>query len=102
MQESQHTLHEAQVKSSLLKTQHIRVKSDLMDLRNRSVTVTTNSRCAVCNKHIGDRVFAAYPTGTMVRSSPCVYILSRWLEWRVGSRWLGVVSDVESVQCLVR
>jgi len=66
MQESQHSLHEAQVKSSLMKTQHIRVKSDLMTLRNRSVTVTSNSRCAVCGKHIGDRVFAAYPTGTLV------------------------------------
>ncbi len=58
---SAHAAREALVVRNLHNYRYIDVHADLIERQVRSVTVTRNSFCHVCDKRIGDAVFAVLP-----------------------------------------
>lgn len=58
---SAHTAREATVVKNLYNYRYIDVHSTLVERQERCATVTRNSYCHVCDKRIGDSVFAVLP-----------------------------------------
>jgi len=61
-----HNLRDGQITKNLLKSDRLNLKYQLSILTDKSVTITKDKMCPICNKYIGDKVFAYYPNGTIV------------------------------------
>ena len=70
IQHSQHSLRELEVEKNLLRSSQVNLHSRLISLQRGSVTIMPGTKCAVCQKLIGDRVFVRYPNGTVLHF-PC-------------------------------
>jgi len=60
-----------QVVRSLLKSENIQVQEDLVKSRARMIKIGDDRVCQVCNKRLGNSVFANYPNGTTVHYICC-------------------------------
>lgn len=60
---------EAQRNGSVIKnlrrSESLQVREELMECRKRMVKVTTDRTCSICQKRIGNTVFAVYPNGSL-------------------------------------
>jgi len=56
----------ARAHRALLKSEVLRQRAELLQLRSRSISVTSDLSCSVCSRRIGDSVFAAYNDGSLV------------------------------------
>ncbi len=66
MRDIHHRYRDGQIVKNLLRSERLKLKYQLSILTDKSVTITKDKMCPVCNKYIGDKVFAYYPNGTVV------------------------------------
>merc|ERR1712226_142788 len=57
---------ETSIVKNLSKAEVMNVKLELMEVTRRSVSMPVDAVCGVCNKMMGNTVFAAYPNGQVV------------------------------------
>eukprot|EP01027_Heterolobosea_sp_BB2_P015632 GEZU01022360.1.p1 GENE.GEZU01022360.1~~GEZU01022360.1.p1 ORF type:complete len:174 (-),score=59.45 GEZU01022360.1:11-490(-) len=66
IQSTIHQRREGAVDKNLAKMENLQMSSKLSKCTSVYVTITNDSICPVCNKKIGDSVFAVYPNRTIV------------------------------------
>jgi len=66
MQHSHHEERDGMVVKNLNKLQNLQVSCQLVQNRDKAVLIDRDSKCKVCKKRIGDKVFALYPNGVYV------------------------------------
>jgi hypothetical protein len=54
---------------NLRRNESLQVREELMECRKRMVRVTTERTCFICQKRIGNTVFAVYPNGSLAHFS---------------------------------
>lgn len=59
-------LREGKIIQNIRKSESVKIKHELLKLRSRSIKITDDTICPVCNKKLGEVVFACYPTGEVV------------------------------------
>jgi Vam6/Vps39-like protein vacuolar protein sorting-associated protein 39 len=60
-----------QVVSNLLKTEQLKVHENYIKATSRSIMISEDNKCPVCNWPIGDSAFACYPNGVVVHYRCC-------------------------------
>ncbi len=55
-----------QVVVNLLKLENLQVLQNLLQMQNNAVKIAPSRVCPVCNRRVGDRIFACYPNGIVV------------------------------------
>ena len=60
-----------QIKKSLMRSQSQIVHEEFIRARSRKVQIDSDRSCGVCNKRIGNSVFACYPNNTVVHFICC-------------------------------
>merc|ERR1711988_549608 len=63
---SSHTYREGQIIRNLSKSDNLQVTCRLIHAKDNCVTIHRDTMCLVCNKRIGDKVFAYFPNGSIV------------------------------------
>eukprot|EP00003_Mantamonas_plastica_P002488 TRINITY_DN1188_c0_g1_i1.p1 TRINITY_DN1188_c0_g1~~TRINITY_DN1188_c0_g1_i1.p1 ORF type:complete len:710 (+),score=252.67 TRINITY_DN1188_c0_g1_i1:685-2814(+) len=63
---SMHSLRESQVLRNVAKMENLRLKEEKISLENKPIRITRKLTCPVCEKYIGDKVFAYFPNGVVV------------------------------------
>ncbi|KAG0561985.1 hypothetical protein KC19_9G108400 [Ceratodon purpureus] len=62
---SSETLRNGSVIKNLRRSENLQVREELTECRKRMVKVTTDRTCSICQKRIGNTVFAVYPNGSL-------------------------------------
>lgn len=66
IRKTKHKLRQGNIMKSLELEENVKMKQEKYKLLKKFVTIYPDDVCAVCKKHIGDKVFARYPNGTVV------------------------------------